>query len=511
MYIAKMVIGSPPNAFAEFLRTLPESLSPSTPPVEVDAALSTPAYHPAEPFPPFTAPVQFRFDERVNLFVGPNATGKSTLLAHLFERLSNDISETRVACSWGTLEFPEPDPDDPLERLAREMGLAPASPNERPLIAIPAMRAGYAPDQPHQAIIKQGTPRFVQGTPRFVAGSIVQPVYGENVQHLVDEFRSEIEDLYTEQRDFLHDQYFEDNPELQDGLDWDEYHSTGNEYIEAAEMLRHALNISYACAREICHEIIAGEVPHDATIVHERLTDAGLPTVSATLEMAARVQTSDPAQNDADASPLPIAQLSAGTQGTLWWIRLIALCLLKAFNYWSGWEKRPAILLIDEIENHLHPTWQRRVIPTLLKYFPGLQIFATTHSPFVVAGLKAGQVHILQRNADSGVITASTNAEDIVGWTMDEILRAFMGVADPTDDATATAAHELRQLRSAGPAAAAPDEERRQTRMQHLRRQVDRDLLAGGPMAAQQELFEQQFAEALAKHRRARDLNQEGA
>ena len=65
-------------------------------------------------------------------------------------------------------------------------------------------------------------------------------------------------------------------------------------------------------------------------------------------------------------------------------------------EYW--WEKKPAILLIDEIENHLHPTWQRRVIPALLEHFPGLQIFATTHSPFVVAGLKAGQVHLLKRD-----------------------------------------------------------------------------------------------------------------
>ena len=51
-------------------------------------------------------------------------------------------------------------------------------------------------------------------------------------------------------------------------------------------------------------------------------------------------------------------------------------------DFAEDWQKQPAILLIDEIENHLHPTWQRRVIPALLDHFPGLQIFATTHSPF---------------------------------------------------------------------------------------------------------------------------------
>ena len=68
----------------------------------------------------------------------------------------------------------------------------------------------------------------------------------------------------------------------------------------------------------------------------------------------------------------------------------------------------------------------------------------------MVAGLKAGQVHLINRDAD-GVITASTNTADIVGWTADEILRVFMGVDDPTDAETAMAASELRRLRDAGP------------------------------------------------------------
>ena len=477
MYITRMVIGNPPEQLAEFSET------------------------PAKPFPPFTEPVEFKFDEQVNLFAGPNATGKSNVLANLFDLLSHPIQEFHVACSWGMLEFSEPDWDALREWRIAGFALAPPSPNASPLIAIPAMRAGYVSDQPRRAIIKQDAAGFV-------AGSIVQPIYGENVQCLVDEFRSEIEVLYADQRSFLHDQYFEDDPELQGGYDWDEFHSGGNEYIAAAEMLRHALNISYACTREICREIIAGEVPHDATIVQESITDAGLPTVSANLEMGTRIKTGDPAQNYADASPLPIAQLSAGTQGTLWWIRLLALCLLQAFDYRSNWEKQPAILLIDEIENHLHPTWQRRVIPALLKHFPGLQIFATTHSPFVIAGLKAGQVHLLNRDAN-GVVTASSNTEDIIGWTADEILRVFMEVDDPTDDATAAAARELRQLRDAGPHPDEREEEQRQARMRELQQQVDRNLLAGGPRAAEDERFAENLAGILERYRQSRDLNQE--
>ena len=137
-----------------------------------------------------------------------------------------------------------------------------------------------------------------------------------------------------------------------------------------------------------------------------------------------------------------------------------------------------------------------------------MQIFATTHSPFVVAGLKAGQVHLLNRD-ENGVVTASTNTEDIVGWTADEILRTMMGVQDPTDDETARNAAELRRLRDEGPRPTDEEEEHRQAEMQRLRRLVNRDLLAGGPREAQRELFEQQFGEALEKYLQSQDLNQD--
>ena len=208
--------------------------------------------------------------------------------------------------------------------------------------------------------------------------------------------------------------------------------------------------------------------------------------------------------------PLPIylGHLSSGTEGTLLWIRWLALKMVHHYGFVRDWKDKPAILLIDEIENHLHPTWQRRVIPALLAHFPGLQIFATTHSPFVVAGLKAGQVHLLNRD-ENGRVTATTNTEDVIGWTADEILRNMMGVDDPTDDATAAAARELRQLRQEPPRSNPEDEARRQERMQELRQQVDRDLLAGGPMEAQRELFEQQFADVMKRFRQNQELNQE--
>ena len=212
--------------------------------------------------------------------------------------------------------------------------------------------------------------------------------------------------------------------------------------------------------------------------------------------------------NNVLGEPLYAGVLSSGTQGTPLWIYALALKIAYHYKWQPGWEEKPAILLIDEIENHLHPTWQRRVIPALLEHFPGLQVFATTHSPFVVAGLKAGQVHLLKRG-ENGVVTAETNPQDIIGWTMDEILRTMMGVPDPTDECTAKAARKLRELRDRGPATTEEEEQKRQECIRKLRQKVDRDLLAGGPAAAQREIFEEQFAAALEKYRQSRELNQE--
>ncbi len=131
------------------------------------------------------------------------------------------------------------------------------------------------------------------------------------------------------------------------------------------------------------------------------------------------------------------------------------------------WRRMPFILLIDEIENHLHPTWQRRVIPALLDTFPNMQLIATTHSPFVVVGREEGQVHRLHRDHDR-IVRAETNTQDIVGWTVEDILRAFMEVPDPTDEATAVAAVVLRWLRKLDPRDGITAEEWRQELMSQL-------------------------------------------
>ena len=132
-----------------------------------------------------------------------------------------------------------------------------------------------------------------------------------------------------------------------------------------------------------------------------------------------------------------------------------------------------------------------------------MQIFATTHSPFVVAGLKAGQVHLLNRD-EKGVVTATTNTEDVIGWTADEILRTMMGVDEPTDQLTVDRANRLRQLREKE--TLTPEEE---TELNELRRQVNKDLLSkGGLLEAQRERYADLVRDFLTS--RQSELTQDG-
>ena len=52
----------------------------------------------------------------------------------------------------------------------------------------------------------------------------------------------------------------------------------------------------------------------------------------------------------------------------------------------------PGVVLVDEIDLHLHPNWQRRIVGDLRRCFPQVQFFLTTHSPFIVQSLRAGEV-----------------------------------------------------------------------------------------------------------------------
>jgi predicted ATP-binding protein involved in virulence len=143
---------------------------------------------------------------------------------------------------------------------------------------------------------------------------------------------------------------------------------------------------------------------------------------------------------------VPLDVLSQGTQSLIHWLARLLIGYAEYHDYPASFRKKPGVLIIDEIDAHLHPSWQRRIIPALTKEFPSLQIFCSTHSPLMLAGLKAGQIHLLTRDK-KGKVTVTRNETDIIGWSADEIITSFLGVDSATDLQTEESIVRIRELR----------------------------------------------------------------
>ncbi|MGB3637101.1 MAG: AAA family ATPase [Rivularia sp. (in: cyanobacteria)] len=115
------------------------------------------------------------------------------------------------------------------------------------------------------------------------------------------------------------------------------------------------------------------------------------------------------------------------------------------------------VVLIDEIELHLHPRWQRDIIPALKKTFPNCQFIVTTHSPQVISHVHPEGVFILERNEEQGLFVMSP--EGSYGRDSNSILEDLMEVPERPqkikdslqqlfkfiDDGNLEGAKELRQ------------------------------------------------------------------
>ena len=85
-----------------------------------------------------------------------------------------------------------------------------------------------------------------------------------------------------------------------------------------------------------------------------------------------------------------------------------------------------AIVLIDEIELHLHPSWQQRVLPDLARTFPNTQFIVSTHSPQVLTSVRPE--HIVSLRREDGRIVAGQAAAATFGAEAGDVLFTVMGV-----------------------------------------------------------------------------------
>jgi predicted ATP-binding protein involved in virulence len=116
---------------------------------------------------------------------------------------------------------------------------------------------------------------------------------------------------------------------------------------------------------------------------------------------------------------LNINQLSAGEKMLMILVADLARRLIIANPTSDNPLQQDGVVLIDEIDLHLHPSWQRAIVPNLMKIFSNCQFIVTTHSPQIISHVKPESIFILRENSIS-------HPEESYGKNTDRILEDLM-------------------------------------------------------------------------------------
>lgn len=133
---------------------------------------------------------------------------------------------------------------------------------------------------------------------------------------------------------------------------------------------------------------------------------------------------------------LPVELLSDGIRNMIGMVADIAFRATKLNSHLgaNAAAQTPGILLIDEVDMHLHPEWQQVVLQSLTQAFPAMQLIVTTHSPQVLSTVSFESVRLLRSQVDpeTGKLTTVVNKVEwqTRGVASSDLLARIMGV-DP--------------------------------------------------------------------------------
>jgi len=109
-----------------------------------------------------------------------------------------------------------------------------------------------------------------------------------------------------------------------------------------------------------------------------------------------------------------LSQLSDGEKRLFSLFVDIARQLSLKSNTPTDYKTTSAVVLIDEIDVHLHPKWQRKIVPALEDLFPACQFIATTHSPFVIQAVERHKILRPDKRGGVSLDQGANSIEDIV-------------------------------------------------------------------------------------------------
>jgi energy-coupling factor transporter ATP-binding protein EcfA2 len=124
-----------------------------------------------------------------------------------------------------------------------------------------------------------------------------------------------------------------------------------------------------------------------------------------------------------DDGEVPIDNISQGMSSIFGWVGTLLQRMYEIYRDVDDPTQQPALVLVDEIDAHLHPEWQQVLTTIVKKHFPNVQVLATTHSPLLVAGMRQDELFIARRDpADAKHIDVFRSPIDPEGLRADQIL-----------------------------------------------------------------------------------------
>ena len=117
---------------------------------------------------------------------------------------------------------------------------------------------------------------------------------------------------------------------------------------------------------------------------------------------------------------VPLHQLSLGYRTVFAWTVDLAWRLLERYPRSSKPLHQPAIVLVDEVDLHLHPLWQREVRDHLAKQFPQVQFIATAHSPLMAQSSLGANLAIVRWENDHAVV--EDDPVVVESWRLDQLV-----------------------------------------------------------------------------------------
>ena len=117
----------------------------------------------------------------------------------------------------------------------------------------------------------------------------------------------------------------------------------------------------------------------------------------------------------------PISFLSAGYQSILWMVMDIAFRALMLNPGTTDLGEITGIVLIDEVDTHLHPKWQWNVLDALRETFPGIQFIITTHAPIVIGSCREATIISIAEDQ------MARSLDTVYGYKIEDVIERTQG------------------------------------------------------------------------------------